>query len=125
MKANRLWRATMAGGLGLLLVLTSCGGSEATSSDTTEVVEAVSSTVNPDDLAYTDDGMADHMTDDAMADHMTHDGMAADITDEGVLDAAIIILSDGDLEAALAEGRITEADVDNAIAALEAGTLDD
>ena len=106
----------MAGGLGLLLVLTSCGGSETTSSDTTEVVEAVSSTVNPDELAYTDDGMADHMT---------HDGMAADITDEGVLDAAIIILSDGDLEAALAEGRVTEADVDSAIAALEIGALDD
>ena len=47
------------------------------------------------------------------------------LTDDGVLAAAVLIMSDGDLEAAIREGLITEAEADAALAALESGTLSD
>ncbi|NOX29407.1 MAG: hypothetical protein GXP35_05070 [Actinobacteria bacterium] len=48
---------------------------------------------------------------------------AGEITNDGVLAAAVIIVSDGDLETAIADGIVTEAEADAAISALEAGTL--
>ena len=129
---NRMGRAIMACGLGCLLVLVSCGGSETTSS-AGDVVDAVapsststpeampSSTSTPeatsDDLAFVDEVEVDDAADEASALEI--------VTNEGVLDAAIIILSDGDLEAALTDGRVTEPEVESAIVALENGTLGD
>ena len=114
---------TRACGLGCLLVVASCGGSETTSS-AGEVLEAVTSTTTtttstsiPHDLAHADDVMVDEAADEV--------GSAEIVTNEGVLDAAIIILSDGDLEAALTDGRVTEPEVESAIVALENGTLGD
>lgn len=49
---------------------------------------------------------------------------ASDISTDGVLAAAVIIVSDGDLETAIAEGLITEAEAEAALHALETGTLD-
>lgn len=46
-----------------------------------------------------------------------------DVSNEGVLAAAVIILSDGDLEAAIAEGLVTEAEAEAALLALETDTL--
>lgn len=46
-----------------------------------------------------------------------------DVSDDGVLAAAVIIVSDGDLEAAIAEGLVTEAEAEAALVALETGTL--
>ncbi len=48
----------------------------------------------------------------------------ADVSNDGVLAAAVIIVSGGDLEAAIAEGIVTEEEADAAIAAVAAGTLD-
>jgi len=48
---------------------------------------------------------------------------AGEITNDGVLAAAVIIVSDGDLETAIADGIVSEAEADAAISALEAGTL--
>jgi hypothetical protein len=45
------------------------------------------------------------------------------ITDEGVLAAAIIILSDGDLESAITEGIVSEQDAEAALQSIEDGTL--
>lgn len=114
-------RSIVAGGLAWLLVLTSCGGSDATSSGG-EVVEPAVSTSAPADLAYTDD-VVDY-TDSAAPDDATESPTGM-ISDDGVLDAAIIILIDGDIEVAMADGRVTEAEVDSAIVALETGTLAD
>ena len=41
----------------------------------------------------------------------------------GVLTAAGIVVADGDLEQAISEGIVTEAEVDAALAALDAGDL--
>ncbi|MCB0991808.1 MAG: hypothetical protein KDB16_12565 [Acidimicrobiales bacterium] len=49
---------------------------------------------------------------------------ADSLTDEGVLAAAVIILSDGDLEGAIADGVVSEAEAEAALAAIEQGTLD-
>ena len=46
------------------------------------------------------------------------------VTNDGVLAAAVIIVSNGDLEAAIAEGLVTEAEAEAALVALETGTLD-
>jgi len=46
-----------------------------------------------------------------------------DVTNEGVLAAAVIIVSDGDLESAIVEGLLTEAEAEAALVALEQGTL--
>lgn len=51
-------------------------------------------------------------------------GPAESLTDEGVLAAAVIILSDGDLEGAIADGVVSEAEAEAALAAIEQGTLD-
>lgn len=51
--------------------------------------------------------------------------IASAITNEGVIEASIIILSNGDLEQAIAEGIVSEIDAETAIAALENGTLGD
>ena len=47
-----------------------------------------------------------------------------ELSNDGVLAAAVIIVSGGDLEAAIAEGIVTEEEADAAIAAVAAGTLD-
>lgn len=52
------------------------------------------------------------------------DVLRAEVTPEGILAAAVIIVSDGDLEAAIIEGLISEAEAETALRALETGTLD-
>jgi hypothetical protein len=51
--------------------------------------------------------------------------VASAITNDGVIEASIIILSNGDLEQAIADGIVTEIDAETAIAALENGALGD
>ena len=49
--------------------------------------------------------------------------LPSDLTARGVLLAAVL-LSDGDVEQAVADGLVTPAEVDEAIRAIEAGELD-
>lgn len=106
----------------LTLAATGCANTASDSADPVADTGAgdASSTLAEHDLAFdsTDEMLSGDVNDDA-------DGAAIsdDVTDDGVLEAAIIILTAGDLEAALAEGRITESEVDAAIEALDDGTL--
>ena len=50
---------------------------------------------------------------------------ASELTNEGVLAAAVLIVSGGDLESAIADGVVTEAEAEAALAAIENGTLAD
>lgn len=50
---------------------------------------------------------------------------SADLTDDGVLAAAVIIVSGGDLETAIAEGLVSEAEAEAALAAIASGSLSD
>ena len=50
---------------------------------------------------------------------------ATELTSDGVLAAAVIIVSGGDLESAISDGVVTEAEAAAALAALENGTLSD
>ena len=127
------WRpAHRLAGLGLAvgLALSACGGDGAGSdavdaSSGDDGAEAVAADVGVD-------GAVDAMP-DALASVADSAGLAAaveqaaeaGVVDEQVLEAALIVLADGDLDAALASGLVTEADVDAALAAIEAGTIGD
>ena len=50
---------------------------------------------------------------------------ATELTSDGVLAAAVIIVSGGDLESAISDCVVTEAEAAAALAALENGTLSD
>ncbi|MCP3935358.1 MAG: hypothetical protein GY708_08300 [Actinomycetia bacterium] len=68
---------------------------------------------------------ADTEADGESGEPTSNDGVAVigDVSDDGVLAAAVIIMSDGDLEGAIADGVVTEAEAEAALVAIESGTL--
>ncbi|MEM7338338.1 MAG: hypothetical protein AAF467_06820 [Actinomycetota bacterium] len=119
------------------LAVSACGGSteDSAATDTTGSDAAVAPTSEPttdnaptdavaeaaddapDDLAMDDENI-DIGADDAFG--VASFGVEADtLSDEGVAEAAVIILTYGDLETALADGIVTEAEVEAALRILD------
>ncbi len=124
-------RLALVGGLVMLVgACTSSASSEPSSSQNTDVTVA---TVEASDDVFDVPSRTDAAASSTARGSEGADGaegatpgtaVALDgVTNEGVLAAAIIIISDGDLEAAIAEGLITEAEAEAALFALETETL--
>jgi hypothetical protein len=102
----------------LLLLGSACGGADHTTpaapavADVAETVEGESSG---------DIGAASREV-DAAQDHYE---FAQGVDPEGVVTAALLIASGGDLEAAINSGLVDELDAETAIRALESGSLDE
>lgn len=134
-RSGRTTRALLIGLMALAAVISGCGDSGVESGDTMSDQQSADEAMTSDqgspegDLAFAeDDAVVGHGSDDAMTfdamDDVDNPAMGdATVSDDGVLAAAIVILTDGDLEAALAAGWITDAEVGAAIEALQNGTI--
>ncbi|MGY9073283.1 MAG: hypothetical protein ACKVHU_10105 [Acidimicrobiales bacterium] len=120
---------------GALLVLSACS-SGSTDLGTSAASEPISVVTAPTNAALVDGGAQlpiETETGPSKAVEIAQPGLTTDgstpdfaaITSEGVLTAAVLVVSNGDLEGAIASGIVTEAEAEAALAAVENGTLGD
>lgn len=92
---------------------------------TADVAEAATDSGAPIELPRADDGEPDSgRVDDLAAGDGSDTMVGGEISNDGVLAAAVIVMTDGDLEGAIADGIITEAEAEAALTAIEQGNLD-
>ncbi|MFT7646211.1 MAG: hypothetical protein ACI8Y4_000945 [Candidatus Poriferisodalaceae bacterium] len=116
------------GVVALGLAVSACGGSATDSLASSATIIAVPSDAgdSPDQTAPSAETAAETAAEDSDApdiDSGTTDYAA--LTSEGVMTAAVLIVSEGDLEGAIASGLVTEPEAEAALQAIADGTLDE
>lgn len=119
--ASRWGRIVLAGAMAILLGLSACASSD--DGETTATPETIAYSTPETTAAVAVVEESEGETIEAMAVDTDLDAPLDRLDNEGVIDAAVIILSEGNLEEALASGRVSDLEVDTALLAIASGTL--
>ncbi|MEM8923301.1 MAG: hypothetical protein AAGD35_07335 [Actinomycetota bacterium] len=120
--ALRRGRTLLAGAMVLLLGLGAFASSD--DGETTATPETIAYSTPETTVAVAAEE-SEGQSIEAMAVDGDLDAPLDRLDNEGVIDAAVIILSEGNLEEALASGRVSDLEVDTALLAIASGTLGD